>query len=285
MIDLEAKVPVSTDYGNGDKLDITQLDLVVDVPNIDQYPNEQYAILRKHGLGTSDSSIVCGVNPYTTQSELIQEKCRDYLTPEEKAVGDKTAVRKGRDLEPFIIERFSRVMGKRIIKPTDMYHHKDFNWLKFNFDGVIDKATLEGKDYQYIPAEIKVVTQYGIKHYDPTKAWFRESMGMFPLPVDHSKENNSIETKAAEYGIPPYYYTQLQQQIYGLNAPFGYLTVLFDSTWELVSFFVWRDDACIQEILTNGFKIWNKVCQLTGQPHREDVSGMLAKTENKENPI
>lgn len=275
-LDLEKKEPMYEGHNyNYDKLDLSQLPLLVDVPDIASYPNEQYAILRKHGLGTSDSSIICGVNPYTTQTELIKEKARDFLTPEEKAVGNKTAVKKGRDLEPIIIEKFAKIIGKNIMKPSDMYVHKDIPWLKFNFDGVIDKQMLEDGKYQYIPAEIKVVTKHGLKHYDPTKAWFRESLGFLTTPEDHSKENNSIVTKASEYGIPPYYYTQLQQQIFGLNAPYGHLTVLFDDTWEIVSYMIWRDDACIKQILTNGWQIWEKVCKVAGDPHREDVTALL----------
>ena len=67
-------------------LDLSELDIEVDIANIDQYPNEQYALLRKNGLGTSDSSIVLGVNPYTSKNDLIAEKCRNYLTEEELEV-------------------------------------------------------------------------------------------------------------------------------------------------------------------------------------------------------
>lgn len=56
MQDLEKKYDVQ-DNGNFDVLDLSQLNLVIDVEHIDQYPNEQYALLRKRGLGTSDSSI------------------------------------------------------------------------------------------------------------------------------------------------------------------------------------------------------------------------------------
>ena len=47
---------------NAGKLDLTDLDLEIDVADIDQYPNEQYALLRKRGLGTSDSSILLGAS-------------------------------------------------------------------------------------------------------------------------------------------------------------------------------------------------------------------------------
>ena len=242
---------------NAGVLDLSELDIEVDIANIDQYPNEQYALLRKNGLGTSDSSIVLGVNPYTSKNDLIAEKCRNYLTEEELEVGTKSAVRKGRELEPLIIHKHSQVMGRRIIKPTDMYRHKDYPFIKFNFDGVIDKLYNEDGTYQYIPDEIKVVTIYGMKHYQPKKATFSEFTGWELLPPHYEKEDVGIEQKAAMYGIPPYYYTQLQQQIFGLNAPYGFLTVMFEKDWQIYSWFVWRDQKVINQLIMEDAKIWN----------------------------
>ena len=242
---------------NAGVLDLSELDIEVDIANIDQYPNEQYALLRKNGLGTSDSSIVLGVNPYTSKNDLIAEKCRNYLTEKELEVGTKSAVRKGRELEPLIIHKHSQVMGRRIIKPTDMYRHKDYPFIKFNFDGVIDKLYNEDGTYQYIPDEIKVVTIYGMKHYQPKKATFSEFTGWQLIPPHYENENVGIEQKAAMYGIPPYYYTQLQQQIFGLNAPYGFLTVMFEKDWQIHSWFVWRDQKVINQLIMEDAKTWN----------------------------
>ena len=238
-------------------LDLSELDIEVDIANIDQYPNEQYALLRKNGLGTSDSSIILGVNPYTSKNDLIAEKCRNYLTEEELEVGTKSAVRKGRELEPLIIHKHSQVMGRRIIKPVDMYKHKSYPFIKFNFDGVIDKLYNEDGTYQYIPDEIKVVTIYGMKHYQPKKATFSEFTGWELLHPHYEKEDVNIKKKAAMYGIPPYYYTQLQQQIFGLNAPYGFLTVMFEKDWQLHSWFVWRDQKVINQLIMEDAKTWN----------------------------
>lgn len=243
---------------NAGELELDGLDIVIDINNIDQYPNQEYALLRKNGLGTSDSSIVLGVNPYTTLSELVAEKCRNYLTEEELAVGDKSAVRKGRELEPLIIHKHSQIMGRRIIKPIHMYAHKEYPYIKFNFDGVLDKVQVGDKE-QYIPDEIKVVTTYGVKHYQKQKAVFNEKTGWAEIPPHYETTNASIEEKAAMYGIPPYYYTQLQQQIFGLDAPYGYLTVLFENTWEVCSFFVWRDQKVINELILKDTKTWNTI--------------------------
>ncbi len=244
---------------NAGELDLSELDIEIDVPNIDQYPNEQYALLRKDGLGTSDSSIILGVNPYTQRNELIKEKCRNYLTEEELAVGDKAPVRKGRELEPLIIHKHSQIIDQRIIKPIHMYKHKDYPYIKFNFDGVIDKIYKDDGSYQYIPDEIKVVTLYGQKHYNKDRAYFRESRGYSNIPEHIEERNTSIENKASQYGIPPYYYTQVQQQIFGLNAPFGFLTVMFDMSWEILSYFIWRDQKVINELIIQDTKTWNTI--------------------------
>lgn len=242
---------------NAGILDLSELDIEVDIANIDQYPNEQYALLRKNGLGTSDSSIVLGVNPYTSKNDLIAEKCRNYLTDEELEVGTKSTVRKGRELEPLIIHKHSQIMDRRVIKPVDMYRHKDYPFIKFNFDGVIDKLYNKDGTYQYIPDEIKVVTIYGMKHYQPKKATFSEFTGWQLIPPHYEEENASIEDKAAMYGIPPYYYTQLQQQIFGLNAPYGFLTVMFEKDWQVHSWFIWRDQKVINQLIMEDAKVWN----------------------------
>ena len=138
----------------------------------------------------------------------------------------------------------------------DMYKHKDYPYLKFNYDGII------GKPGMYIPNEIKVVTKLGEKHYNPMKAFFSEKSGLRPLPTDVSDNNGPAVEKAAHYGIPAYYYTQLQQEIFGAGSDYGYLTILLDSSWELFTFFVYRDEKVISAIITEGYKVWNKVLML-----------------------
>lgn len=243
---------------NAGVLDLSELDIEVDIWNIDQYMNEDYALLRKNGLGTSDSSTLLGVNPYKQWSELIAEKARNKTTSEEQELQFNTNIRKGNELEPVIISKHTQILGKKVIKPVHMYKSKSLPYLKFNFDGVIDKYYKEDGSYQYIPDEIKFISMYGVKYYSLGKAFFIEGRGYgdIPKPPVHLK---SIEDKAAYYGIPPYYYTQLQQQIYGLNAPYGFLTVLPEKFWKVHSFFIWRDDIVIDLIKTQATKAWSQI--------------------------
>ena len=239
-------------YQHG-KLDVTRMPCSVYYENIDQLPNEEYALIRKDGLGGSDSSILLGVNPYTTLKELIDEKCRTSLTEEEKAVGQEIAVRKGNDLEPLIIRKASAALKKQVLKPSDMYIHDKYPYLRMNFDGIVNDPE------QYIPCEIKVVTSRGEKHYTPIKALYIEGMGWNEEPSHYEQSNNSIATKAIQYGVPPYYYTQLQQEIMFAGAPYGYLAVLMEKSWRLVIFKIWRDDACINDIIIQGALVWEKI--------------------------
>lgn len=250
-------------------LNLEGLPIKVDIENIDsvvETDNEQFALLRKHGLGGSDSSSVLGVNPYTSRQQLIESKARDTLTEEEKAVGDKTAVRKGRDLEPLIIQKTEKYFKTDIFKPKDMYRFKNAPWLTMNFDGVAEDEN------GYFPCEIKVVTLYGQKHYNFNKAFFDETQGLLPLPENYAiSEINTIETKAMQYGIPPYYYTQLQQEMMALNAPYGWLSVLRDSDWRVYTFYVHADPHVQSRLVTEGFKVWQEVMQLNPERRLEGM--------------
>lgn len=240
------------------KLDLTGLPIRTIVEDIGSLPNEEYALLRRNSFGASDVSVLLGVNPYKNVQELIKEKSLTYLTEEEKAIGDKSAVKKGRDLEPLIIQKFEQHFGQKTIKPADMYQFNEHPFLTLNFDGVTGYAG------QYTPVEIKVVTQYGEKHYNIGKTMFNEYAGFRPIQQPIEGANMSIQNKAAYYGIPPYYYTQLQMQMKALNAPHGYLAALFEKSWTFHVFFVWYDSAIFTDAVIQGYKAWEQVELLKG---------------------
>lgn len=235
------------------QIDLSGLPIQTVVPNVGDLPEEAYAMIRRNSFGASDVSILLGVNPYKTLNELIHEKSLDYLTEEEKAIGQKSAVKKGRDLEPLIIQKFEQYFGQRTIKPVDMYGYKEYPFLTMNFDGVTGTAG------QYVPVEIKVVTKFGEKHYNIGKTMFNEWAGFRPVPEPLGDVNMDIANKAAYYGIPPYYYTQLQMQIHALNADFGYLAVLLENSWTFHVFLIWKDPAIFTDAVVQGYKAWEKV--------------------------
>lgn len=275
----EAEVNAAINKEQVKELDLTDLPIEIDVENIDQKNSQEFALARRNGFGGSDSSILLGVNPFTTLRELILQKCRTELTEEEKEVGNLAAVRKGNDLEPLIIEKAAEIIGINVVKPPHMYKFKDFPYLKMNFDGVgeVDKdtniqlppSTDLGK---YIPVEIKVATVKGEKHYNPFVAVYTEVVSgklnptYRPIPADVSMSDMTIEAKAKYYGIPQYYYTQIQQEMMALNAPYGFLAVMFDTEWSVSVFFIWRDIGVQDRLKIEGFKAWQKIQDLKQYP-------------------
>lgn len=237
-------------------IDLTNTPLEVYYEDMAALTNEEFALIRRSGFGGSDSGVLLGVNPYDSITELIAQKASTALSEEEKATGQQVAVIKGNDLEPLIVDKFENIFQMKTVKPTAMYVFKDWEYLKMNFDGVT------GTPEQYLPVEIKVVTKKGERHYDASKAIYIEREGYKRLPDNHAATNNSVMTKAALYGIPPYYYTQLQQEMMALNAPFGYLCSLWESTWTIHVFFVHADQAVWNAIKIEGYKAWEQVLKL-----------------------
>ena len=146
----EDKLDARKDEKQNAHLDLSYANLKIDIANISDLKGEDFTLARRNGFGTSDSSVILGVNPYKTLHELILEKATPTISAEEKELSKNVAIRKGNDLEPLIIDKFSKQFQQDTWKPMDMYEHKDFPYLKFNFDGVT------GKPGAYYPAEIKV---------------------------------------------------------------------------------------------------------------------------------
>lgn len=240
--------------GHDGTLELDKLPIKVDVYNVDKLSNDDYIMARRNGFGSSDSSVLLGVNPYQKIPELIRSKLLTYVTPEERAVGDKTAVKKGRDLEPLVMDKASAVLQVDLIKPIHMYRFKEQPQLTINFDGVTDTPK------QYIPVEIKIVTKAGERHYNTANAIYKEHIGVLETPPPKPNLHAlTTEQKAAYYGIPPYYYTQLNQEMFGLNAPYGYLAVLFETTWELVIYYIYRDDYLLDQLVTVSKYHWDRI--------------------------
>lgn len=208
--------------------------LKVKVKNINEAPEEEYAMLRKESFGGSDASILCGVNLYKTMDQLITEKNSKFITEEEKEVGNKPIVRKGRDLEPIILDKASKELGIEITKPTSMYEFLEAPILTLNYDGVCEKGDI------LIPIEAKLVSKWGEKYYNKEKTL--EENADIDMKIEGDSLEAHIKRKALRIGIPAYYYTQVQQELMGLNAPYGYLAVLFDESWDFKLYLVKADE-------------------------------------------
>jgi hypothetical protein len=208
--------------------------LQIKVPNINEVSEEEYALLRKDSFGGSDSSILCGVNLYKTMEQLLKEKNSKFITEEEKEVGKKPIVRKGRDIEPIILEKAGDELNSIPYKPTAMFEFKENPILTLNYDGVIRSA--DG----FIPVEAKLVSKYGEKYYNKEKT-LKDNAEVDTKTVEGDSLVAHIKRKALKIGIPPYYYTQVQQEMMGLDAPYGYLAAMFDESWDFKLYRVNKD--------------------------------------------
>lgn len=211
-----------------------------------------FAMVRRGGLGASDASVCLGINIWTTIDDLIEEKRSVGLTAKEIEVGNKENVRKGRDLEPIILQKFQETMGLTVEKPMPMYRLKEHPQLTINFDGV----AILGE--QPIPVEAKLVSAYATKYWDKTKRILNWYDGT-PMLTGGATIQEHIKEEAALYGIPDYYYTQIQQQILGLDAPYGYLTVIFDKGWESCTFKIFKDAYMHECLIKESAILWHKI--------------------------
>lgn len=219
--------------------------LVVAIPQIQSMSHEEYALARKNYLGASDSSILCGVNLYKNLDQLIKEKNTKYLTDEEKEVSEKAIVRKGYDLEPIILNKATEALTSlgyigMLYKPEDMYTFKDVKGLSVNYDGVwIDTDNM-------FPVEAKLVSKWGEKYYN--KSITIEQAKQIDMKIEGDDLSSHIKKKANKFGIPAYYYTQVQQELAGLDAPYGYLAAMFDDSWDFKIYYIKRDDYTISKL-------------------------------------
>lgn len=281
----EAEVNVAIREEFGGRLDLSNLPIKVTVKNASSLPAEEFAKIRRNGFGGSDSSILLGVNPFKTLRELIIQKASKEISAEEKAVGQLAAVRKGNDLEPLIITKSAEALDCKILKPDDMYRFKDFPYLTMNFDGVAQlpkghKYSKYANHHGYVPDEIKVATIKGQSHYNPAVSIYSEARlfyGVEPwqpelLPLNEEQLKAwSVEKKAQYYGVPQYYYTQIQQEMMALDAEAGFISALFEVDWQLHIWLIYKDPVVWNALKVEGFKADVEVAKLKERQERAGI--------------
>lgn len=216
------------------------------------FDKDAFVHLRRQGLGASDSAIYLGVNPYTTREDLIVQKCSKEVTEEERAVGEKEVVRKGADLEPLILQKFELWSGFDTYKPGAMYRLTEHPQLTVNFDGIISLSAV------HIPVEIKYVSPYANKYWNRSKCINKLHEGRAQIAAGTSVQEH-ITLLAELYGIPAYYFTQVQQQLLALQAPFGYVAAMFDKGWEMGVYKIFADKYTQQMLIQESRDVWEIV--------------------------
>jgi predicted phage-related endonuclease len=233
--------------------------LVENAAEMSRSDQDSFRMIRRQGFGASDSSILLGVNPFPngTIEKLLEQKRSVVATADEMAIGQMVNVRKGSDLEPIIMRKFEQVCGLeegRVEKPEGMYGIIGTH-LTVNFDGVLSLPPYT------VPVECKYVSAYGGKHYNLAKAQGHTlASSIYDLMPLGSEVNNIYLTRRAdEAGIPIYYYTQVQQQLLALDAPFGFLAALFDKDWELKVFTIMADPLVQNALVHKDAYYWERI--------------------------
>lgn len=250
---------------------LSKRDIVVRAENASTMEQEDFKEIRFDGFGASDSGHIMGIHPFApgTPQGLLEDKINRVY---DETIGKKAIVRMGSDLEDLIIKKTSEVIERFIFKPSHMYGKE--NGLNTNFDGVIILDDMLARN-TIIPAEIKTISFYGGKYYDFDKAvliegpegseedtWkslLTKKVEIEYAPDDYMPERRPIERhilyNAELAGIPPYYYTQVQQQIDFLDSTYGYLFAMDIKNWTLYGFKIPRDKHCIKGLNSRAGKL------------------------------
>ena len=255
--------------------DILNDRLIVVHPNAAGCTDEEFALLRRQGLGASDASIYLGLQTKWRDTEdLIRNKLSKELTEDELDMRKKLAPKMGHATEDLNLQLFSEFMGLTATKDVKMYKLKDYPYLTINFDGICTE-----NDKQ-IPVEAKLVGIFADKYWNFTDWIGRKITDAQGHILSAAHDYNGYwdaspaykgtyfttstvlahcEQAAEIYGIPAYYYAQIQQQMLGLDAPYGYFTVLRLKKMEHHVFKVWADEWLQKKIVLQGYRVWERI--------------------------
>lgn len=229
-------------------------------------------MLRKQGLGASDTSIFLGTMSAfnKTVDSLISDKLTTRYTEQDREISEKPSVRMGRDLEDMILAKAEASFGKPVVKAKEMFRMVKYPYLTMNLDGVT-VYDLGGKEQCFVPVEAKVVTTFGDKYY----AWEKASRVHHTEPPFEGNQKDAafrqtyIDNMAALVGIPPYYYVQVQHEMLGMGAKYGYLAALRIKDWQLHIFAVTANPTIQNWIITEGFMVWQRIEKLRALSQRQ----------------
>jgi len=112
--------------------------------------HEEWLRLRKHGIGGSDASVVCGINRYKSPIELWMEKT-DQMPCQEAG----EAAYWGTILEPLVVSEFTKRTSIEISRQKQLLQSKEHPFMLANLDGLC-----EHPDYGTVIFEAKTASAY-----------------------------------------------------------------------------------------------------------------------------
>lgn len=105
---------------------------------------DEWLVVRKNGIGSSDAAAAVGLNPYKSQLELWMEKTgRDGGVPKADPHDEESPMYWGNILEPIVAAHYARRTGNRVRKINAVLQHPDPDkaWMLANIDREIIGAT------------------------------------------------------------------------------------------------------------------------------------------------
>lgn len=103
---------------------------------------------RRHGIGSSDASVIMGLSDYESPYTLWEQKTgRAPLDPPVDPATEELR-EWGNRLEPVIREAVGERLGLNIVKTDQAWARKDYPWLRANLDGIVEgeQITFEFKN-------------------------------------------------------------------------------------------------------------------------------------------
>lgn len=239
----------------------------IEVENVIELNQDDFAEVRHKGFGASDSASILNVSPFKNASQLLHEKKTKF---HDEAISQKATVRMGKELEDFVINKIHNLTGLEVLKPAHMYSKMRYG-LMTNFDGVV-----KDNHGQLVPMEIKIISFWGSKYYNFTDAInvdenpndilsgpINNDLEQETIPITFEEDKDPIQRhilwQAGLVGIPPYYYTQLQQQIDFLNSSVGYLIAQDVKNWTLYAFKVQKDPITINALKAKALYLFKEL--------------------------
>jgi len=120
-------------------------------------PREDWLLVRKHGIGSSDAAAAVGLNPYKSQLELWLEKTgRDELLPKIDPHDEESPAYWGNLLEPIVATHYTRRTGNRVRRINAVLQHPDpkLEWMLAN----IDREVIGANDVQILECKTAGIT-------------------------------------------------------------------------------------------------------------------------------
>ena len=183
---------------------------IIDFPAVD---SDEWLEQRRLGIGGSDVGAIMGLNKYKSPLKVYRQKV-DGLKED---LSDNVNVRKGKDLEDFILKNYVQpklsAQGLSVAKPDFMLTNARFPYYRANVDGIA--KPLPGSVEVPLIVEIKYVSEFGMQAWDSP---------------DYA-------------GVPASYYAQVQCYMHVTGIKRALVCALFDKSWDMHYYEIEHDAA------------------------------------------